>query len=184
MYLLAASVLSFSCKSDDNSNTTPTDATNKLVFNGTEYPIAKAVSYTEAASSQDYNFDITFLTANTEIGSTEDYRGNGTIFHYSFVNATNTFLSDGEYTFSATAEDLFDIDYCELYIDYDFAPSLGNPSYDFSSQDGYYDVTQNITVLVSRSGETYTISGNGTTNDGKTFSLQFTGTLEVDPDSQ
>lgn len=174
-----------SCESDDNT-TNPSQPENKMIFDGVEYPIAKAVSYTELRpSTQDYFFDITFLTANTEIGTTEDFRGNGTIFDIAFINETNTFLSSGQYEIAPfPASNYFDIYYCELFVDYDFTPALGNISYDFSLQEGYYDVTQNIIVLVSRNESTYTITGAGVTDDGRTFSLQFTGTLEVDPDSE
>ncbi len=183
---LAIILLFASCANDDNGTTPTNETENKLIFNNVEYPISKAVSYTESRpSTQDYFFDITFLTENTEIGTTEDFRGNGTIFSFSFINQTNTFLSNGEYMIPTTSsEELFDIYFCELFIDYDFAPSQGNPSYDHSTQEGYYDVTQNATVVINRTESTYTIIGSGVTDDGQTFSLQFSGTLEVDPDSE
>ncbi|MEM6684576.1 MAG: hypothetical protein AAF617_02180 [Bacteroidota bacterium] len=185
-YLLTILVLTLSCNSDDDSANSNNTTTNKMIFDGMEFPIEKAVSYTELRpSTQDYFFDITFLGTNTDIGINEDFRGNGTIFTFAFINATNTFLSDGEYTISTNSTNtLFDISFCELFITYDFAPSLGSFSYDYSLQDGYNDVTQSVTVLINRSGDTYSITGAGVTDDGKLFSIQFTGMLEVDPDSE
>lgn len=183
---LAIILLFTACANDDNGTTPINETENKLIFDGVTYPISKAVSYTEARpSTQDYFFDITFLTENTEIGTTEDFRGDGTVFSFSFINQTNTFLSNGEYMIpSNSSEELFDIYFCELFIEYDFAPSLGNSSYDFSTQEGYYDVTQNATVLINRTESTYAIIGSGVTDDGRSFSLQFSGTLEIDPDSE
>ncbi|WP_298418529.1 hypothetical protein [uncultured Kordia sp.] len=186
IYFTAIILLLPACKSDDDTSTSPIDSAGKLIFDGVEYAIAKAVSYTEARpSTQDYFFDITFLTANTEIGINEDFRGDGTVFSFSFINETNTFLSNGEYMIpTSSTENVFDIYFCELFIDYDFAPSLGSFSYDFSAQVGYYDVTQNATVLINRTESTYAIIGSGVTDDGRSFSLQYAGTLEVDPDSE
>lgn len=186
IHFLAIILLFASCASDDNGTTPTNETENKLIFDGIAYPISKAVSYTEARpSTQDYFFDITFLTENTEIGTTEDFRGDGTVFSFSFINQTNTFLSNGEYMIPTTSsEELFDIYFCDLFIEYDFAPSLGNSSYDFSTQEGYYDVTQNATILINRMESTYTIIGSGVTDDGRSFSLQFSGTLEIDPDSE
>lgn len=186
MCFLAIILVFSSCESDDNDSVTPSETLNKLIFDGVEYPITKAVSYTEfRPSTQDYFFDITFLTENTEIGTTEDFRGNGTVFSFSFINQTNDFLSNGEYMIpTSSSEELFDIYFCDLFIAYDFAPSLGDSSYDFSTQEGYYEVTQNVTVVVNRMESTYAIIGSGVTNDGQTFSLLFSGTLEIDPDSE
>lgn len=192
--ILSVSIFTFtSCSSDDDStsinedDTNPIEVVNKFVFNNIEYTIDNAISYTEAndSSIDFYYFDISFLTSNVNIGTTEDFTGNGSLFNLTFINETNTFLNDGEYAYSTTiAEDFFDLDDPWIFIDYDFGPSQGDFDYDFSLQDGFYDQFESATFTITREANVYTIIGSGIVSNGIPFSLQFTGTLEVDPDSE
>ena len=191
--ILISALCILSCSSDDDSSSNPPEGnSNMLVVNGVEYPIATAISYTEANTINnntvlDYYFDIIFLTDGIDVdfNDGEDHlSGNGSLFYATFINETNTFLDAGEYTSAEFADDVFEMEYPEAYIDFNF----NTFDFDFDDpeeMDGYNIVEDNSTTFnVSRNGNVYTITGSGVFPGNIPYSLEYTGALTPDPASE
>lgn len=169
--------LLFSCSNEPVTITN--DLTNKFTINNKDYIISKAVSYIEANNVDPdfYYFDISFLTQDIEISASNDtgYSGLGNLFLSSFINETKTFLSDGDYTYTDTANDFFDVFTSVAVTDYDFDNDSG-------AEEDIYEFKSAV-FKVTRDGNIYTITGSGSTSSSTPFTLYYKGALERDPDS-
>ena len=171
-----------SCSKEDSTNP------NKFTINNTEYFISKTVLHTDIYESgirydDSFYFDLSFLTEGVEKkhSNLTGFSGIGSVFITEFINDTNTFLSDGEFTYT------YPVSHHHLNL-FDSSVAMAVTNYNFDNWNS--EPTEEVIIRfksavfnVTRDRKIYTITGSGITSDKFPFTLYFKGPLKRDPRS-
>jgi len=181
-FLFLAGIFILSCNKDDDDDNAPK---NNVSFDGETYELSSG--FLEFYGQNDDNsadFDVILASSEIVYDETEDeFTGTGEAVYLDLNSPSLTELAAGTYSYDG----LYYSDPEAIRQPNTFVDAGLFLNYNVATENGaiyYSDENSTGTVVVAKSGSTYTITFNFTVDEGKEVRGKFEGPLQLPPDSK
>jgi hypothetical protein len=166
IFIIVLGTFTTSCDNDDDA-VAPAAIVNEFTYDGTTYSLSQGIlEYYGDNGNGSYDFDISLFSDGFTIDLVNgEFTGRGDGVYLDLNSDNMADLSDGTYIFDIN-RDAYVISAAGIYIDFDAQSQTGTPITASSGE-----------VILTKSGDEYTVNFDLFTASGAAVTGQYTGTL-------